>query len=112
MPVGVLVAAIAGPIVGLALLVLTVVCVCKNKMDDAFRHAMFAFLGSVISVGWSGSSFWSQHGNEHFCIYEMLLFARALQPTGVAQETPEPEPLHEFSPFQEPLPEQSRPGFG
>ena len=30
-PVGVLVAAIAGPIVGLALLVLTVVCVCKNK---------------------------------------------------------------------------------
>ena len=31
MPVGVLVAAIAGPIVGLALLVLTIVCVCKNK---------------------------------------------------------------------------------
>ena len=30
-PVGVLVAAIAGPTVGLALLVLTVVCVCKNK---------------------------------------------------------------------------------
>ena len=29
--VGVLVAAIAGPTVGLALLVLTVVCVCKNK---------------------------------------------------------------------------------
>ena len=29
--VGVLVAAIAGPIVGVALLVLIVVCVCKNK---------------------------------------------------------------------------------
>jgi hypothetical protein len=74
-----------------------------NALDESFRVAMFGFFVALLVVGWSGQTFWLDHGTEHLGSYMILLLGLALTETGgpsaeqdvsrPVYERPELEPL-------------------